>query len=61
MPGIAHSPELSEDEGRSSEGDAVASSKRTEESDEGRSWADEDDVGSGGESLVIGPARLTLP
>jgi len=55
-----HSPEMSEDEEHSFECDAVALSKPVDESDEDRSWVDEDEVGSGGESLVIGATWLTL-
>jgi hypothetical protein len=56
---MVHSPEMSEseDEGRSFKGDAVAPSEPMDESDEDRGWVDEDDVGSGGESLVIRATR----
>lgn len=58
MPGTIHPRE---DEGRPFEDDAVAPSKLTDESDEERMWVDEDEeTGSGSESLVIGVTRLAL-
>ena len=61
VPGTVDSPGMSGDEGCSFEDDVVAPSKLMDDSDEDRSWVDDDEVGSGGESLVIGVTQLTLP
>jgi hypothetical protein len=57
MPATMHSPEMSEDEDRSSEGDVVEPMKLVDGSDEEKSCVDEDEdeeAGSVGKSLVIG-------
>ena len=53
VPGTVDSRWISGDEGCSFEGDAVVSSKLMDDSDEERGWVDDDEVGSGGESLVM--------
>ena len=54
VPGTLHSPEMSEDEGRSFEDDTVMPSKLMDDSDEDRDWVGEDDeAGSCGESFAI--------
>ena len=55
VPGTLHSPEMSEGEGHSFEGDTVVPSKYMDESDEDRGWAgEEEEAGSCGKSFGTG-------
>jgi len=61
VPGTMYSPEMSEDEERSFDGDGGTPSRLIGESDEDRGSADEEEeAGSGGESLAMDVARYNI-